>query len=177
MPIYDQIQLIYADLVSLNGFEANHGISTATGYSTHISEVGRSSDAQFFDVDVMDSQCRCDGNINEVNEPVYLDEFSSVDANSNKGDGLLDNCGILPSNCLPCLASTIPSIERKRPSSSSPPNNASKKALTKLPFKGREGHGHATLCELKFLKQNSYHYWSLLLLWTYHPLESMELDL
>lgn len=148
MPIYDQIQFIYADLVSLNGIEANRGIST---------EAVRSSDAQFCDVDLKDSQCKHDGSTNEVNEPICLDKFSSVDANSNKDGGVLDNCGILPSNCLPCLASSSPSTEKKRSSCSSPPN-AREKAPTKLSFKSKEGSGHPTLCELKFSKPNFYYY-------------------
>lgn len=152
--------MIFADVVSLSGIEggsvssfpssgdANHGVST-----DHVqkqkellagSEAARSSDVQYFGVDVIDSQ----------REPVFLDEISSVDANSNKDDGLLDNCGILPNNCLPCLASTIPSVEKRRSSSSSPPN-ARKKPTTKLSFKWKEGHGNATLCELKFLKHYS----------------------
>lgn len=160
--------MISADVVSLSGIEggsvssfpssrdANHRVSTdqgqkqkdlSAGYSANISEAARNSDVQYFGVDVIDSQ----------HEPVFLDEISSVDATSNKDDGLLDNCGILPNNCLPCLASTIPSVEKRRSSSSSPPN-ARKKAPTKLSFKWKEGHGNATLCELKFLKQYSCDY-------------------
>lgn len=128
---------------------ANHGVSTdhvqkqelQTGHFANISEASRSSDVQYSGVDVIDSP----------REPVFLDEISSVDANSNKDDGLLDNCGILPNNCLPCLASTISSVEKRRSSSSSPPN-ARKKTATKVSFKWKEGHGNATLCELKFLK-------------------------
>lgn len=146
--------MIFADVVSLSGIEggsvssfpssgdANHGVST-----DHVqkqkellagSEAARSSDVQYFVVDAIDSQ----------HEPVFLDEISSVDANSNKDDGLLDNCGILPNNCLPCLVSTIPSVEKRRSTSSSPPN-ARKKVPAKLSFKWKEGHGNATLCELK----------------------------
>ncbi|KAK7407317.1 hypothetical protein VNO78_09131 [Psophocarpus tetragonolobus] len=152
------------DDVSLSGVEggsvssfpysrdANHGVSTdqvqkqkelLAGYSSNISEAAaRSSDVQYYGVDVIDSQ----------REPVFLDEISSVDANSNKDDGLLDNCGILPNNCLPCLASTIPSLEKRRSSSSSPPN-ARKKPPTKLSFKWKEGHGNATRISSKTLVQ------------------------
>lgn len=161
--------MISADVVSLTGIEggsvssfpssrdANHRVSTdqvqksrelTAGCSANISEAARSSDVQHFGVDVIDSQSKCDGSIIEVNEPVFLDDISSVDANSNKDEGLMDNCGILPNNCLPCLASTIPSLEKRRSSCSSPPN-AKKKAPVKLSFKWREGHGNATLCELK----------------------------
>ncbi|KAJ1423560.1 Protein ENHANCED DISEASE RESISTANCE 2, C-terminal [Sesbania bispinosa] len=164
----DDYQSVPDDVVSVNGIEggsvssfpssrdANHRVSIdqvqkPAGYPANISEAARSSDVQYFGVDVIDSQCKCDGNIVEVNEPVFLDDISSVDANSNKDEGILDNCGILPNNCLPCLASTIPSVEKRRSSSSSPPN-ARKKAPMKLPFKWRE-HGNATLFSSKALLQ------------------------
>ncbi|RDX78414.1 hypothetical protein CR513_41310 [Mucuna pruriens] len=160
----DDYQSVADDVVSLSGIEggsistfpsskdANHGVSSdqvqkqrelLAGYSANSSEAARSSDVQYCGVDVIDSQC----------EPVFLDEISSVDANSNRDDGLVDNCGILPNNCLPCLVPTDHSVEKRRSSSSSP--NARKKTPTKLSFKWKEGNGNATLCELKFLKQNS----------------------
>ncbi|KAL2349328.1 hypothetical protein Fmac_003328 [Flemingia macrophylla] len=160
----DDYQSVPEDVVSLNGTEggsvssfpssrdANHGVSTdqvqrqkelLAGYSANMPEAARSSDVQYFGVDVIDSQ----------REPVFLDEISSVDANSNRDDGLLDNCGILPNNCLPCLASSIPSVEKRRSSSSSPPPNAKKKTPTKLAFKWKEGHGNASLFSTKTLLQ------------------------
>lgn len=159
---------IYADVVSLNGIEGG----SVSSFPSSKDANHRSSDVQHFGVDVNDSQCRCDENINEVNEAVFLDEISSVDASSNKDDGLLDNCGILPNNCLPCLASTIPSFDKRRSSISSPPS-ARKKAPVKHPFKWREGHGNASLCELEFLKQHCYHCWTLPLSLTCHALKSM----
>ncbi|XP_021747690.1 uncharacterized protein LOC110713548 isoform X1 [Chenopodium quinoa] len=76
----------------------------------------------------------------ETKHPVYLDEISSsVDESSSKEDKMLDNCGILHNNCLPCLnTTTIPSIE-KRNSLSSSPQSAKKKAALKLSFKWRDG--------------------------------------
>ncbi|BAT99338.1 uncharacterized protein HKW66_Vig0243690 [Vigna angularis] len=158
----DDYQSVPDDVVSLSGIEggsvlsfpssrnANHGVSTdqvqkqelQTSHFANISEASRSSDVQYSGVDVIDSP----------REPVFLDEISSVDANSNKDDGLLDNCGILPNNCLPCLASTISSVEKRRSSSSSPPN-ARKKTATKVSFKWKEGHGNATLFSSKTLLQ------------------------
>ncbi|XP_027360906.1 uncharacterized protein LOC113869019 [Abrus precatorius] len=164
----DDYQSVPDDVVSLTGIEggsiasfptsrdANHGVSTDQVQKPKELSVGsaaaRSSDVQYFGVDAIDSQRRSDGNIVEVNEPVFLDDISSVDANSNKDDGVLDNCGILPNNCLPCLASTVPSVEKRRSSSSSPPN-ARKKAPMKLPFKWKEGHGNSTLFSSKTLLQ------------------------
>ncbi|KAI4328343.1 hypothetical protein L6164_020702 [Bauhinia variegata] len=150
----DDYQSVPDDVVSLSGVEggsitsfpssrdANRGIS-----SDQVQKPGETSG-----VDDVDSQSKRDGSINEVNQAVFVDDISSVDANSNKEDGMLDNCGILPNNCLPCLASTIPSVEKRRSSSSSPPH-ARKKAPIKLSFKWKEGHGSATLFSSKTLLQ------------------------
>ncbi|XP_071928714.1 uncharacterized protein [Coffea arabica] len=93
-----------------------------------------------------------DGSSSEV-QPVFLDEISSsADESADREDGLMDNCGILPNNCLPCLASTVPSVEKRRSLSSSPPS-ARKKAASKLSFKWREGHSSANLLSSKALLQ------------------------
>lgn len=95
---------------------------------------------------------KSDGSSSEV-QPVFLDEMSSLaDESAGREDGLLENCGILPNNCLPCLASTVPSVEKRRSLSSSPPS-ARKKAALKLPFKWREGHSSANLISSKALLQ------------------------
>ena len=173
----DDYQSVPDDFASLNGVDvisissfpssrdASHGVSTdqlqkpvelslSTGYSANISESSRSSNIQpAFSTDDVGSQSKQKGSISEINQqPVFLDEISSVDANSNKEDGLLDNCGIIPNNCLPCLASNVPSFDKRRLSSSSPPD-ARKKAPLKLPFKWKEGHANATLFLSKILLQ------------------------
>ncbi|GJV06286.1 hypothetical protein Tco_1343942 [Tanacetum coccineum] len=38
---------------------------------------------------------------------------STIDDNTGTDSGLLD-CGIIPSNCLPCLANTVPPVEKRR---------------------------------------------------------------
>ena len=79
-------------------------------------------------------------------KPVYLDEISSsIDENAEREDGLLD-CRLIPGNCLPCLATTVPSVEKRRSLSSSPPS-ARKKIAHKLSFKLKDGHPSATTCE------------------------------
>lgn len=83
--------------------------------------------------------------LNEFNKPVFLDDISlSTDETVRKDEGLLDSCGIIPSNCLPCLALNVPSIEKRRSLSSSPPS-ARKKVASMLSFKWREGHANASL--------------------------------
>ncbi|KAG9155213.1 hypothetical protein Leryth_020460 [Lithospermum erythrorhizon] len=79
---------------------------------------------------------------NETN-PVILDEISSSSDGSSSGeDGLLNNCGILPSNCLPCLASTVQSDEKRK-------SLSSKKAPLKLSFKWKDGNSNASLLSSK----------------------------
>uniref|UniRef100_A0A1J3E5Z2 Protein ENHANCED DISEASE RESISTANCE 2 n=1 Tax=Noccaea caerulescens TaxID=107243 RepID=A0A1J3E5Z2_NOCCA len=87
-------------------------------------------------------------------QPVFIDEISSsADDSSRKDEGLLESCGILPSNCLPCLhSSTVPSIEKRRSLSSSPPSTR-KKAAIKLSFKWREGHGTGPMFSTKMQLQ------------------------
>ncbi|KAL3501296.1 hypothetical protein ACH5RR_035745 [Cinchona calisaya] len=99
-----------------------------------------------------DLRVKSDGSSSVV-QPVFLDEMSPfADESDGREDGLLDNCGIIPNNCLPCLASTVPSVEKRRSLSSSPPS-ARKKAALKLPFKWREGNSSANLFSSKALLQ------------------------
>ncbi|KAI7726818.1 hypothetical protein M8C21_019515 [Ambrosia artemisiifolia] len=84
-----------------------------------------------------DLRPKSDEHANE-SKPVYLDEISSIDDNARVDSGLLD-CGMIPGNCLPCLANTVPSVEKRRSSSSSPPNTR-KKISHKLSFKLKDGH-------------------------------------
>lgn len=95
----------------------------------------------------VDFRSKTDGSSNET-KPVYLDEISSsIDENDGMDSGLLD-CGIIPGNCLPCLANsnTVPSIEKRRSLSSSPPSTR-KKIAHKLSFKLKDGHPTTTICE------------------------------
>lgn len=111
------------------------------------SQVARDSHSQAMNPDEAEPQLKGYGHSSEANEPVFIDEISSTTGESSaKGDGILDNCGILPSNCLPCLASTINSVE-KRKSLSSSPSSGLKKAALKLSFKWKEGNPNAALCE------------------------------
>lgn len=160
-----------ADVLSLNGFEgaaissiisireANHEActghcssndqlqrqvdsSTGSCAQNYVTEVAKNS----MPLDEADSQSKSAGPINEENHLVYRDEVSSADEGAGRQDGLLDNCGILPHNCLPCLNTTVPAVDKRRSLSSSPPS-ARKKAAGKHSFKWRDGHSNAALCE------------------------------
>ncbi|KAM7484305.1 hypothetical protein LguiA_000314 [Lonicera macranthoides] len=173
----EDFQSVPDDVLSLNGSEgasrlsaasakdANHGDVNVniqdSSFSEHLerpvdlpngnsacnslSETGKKAMHR----DDTESQSKSDGTLNEV-KPVFLDDISSVDESAGREDGLLDNCGIIPNNCLPCLASTVPSVEKRRSLSSSPPR---KKAALKLPFKWRDGHPNANLLSSKSLLQ------------------------
>ncbi|XP_073145635.1 uncharacterized protein [Henckelia pumila] len=83
---------------------------------------------------------------------VFLDEISCLDGENARGDdSLLDNCGILPGNCLPCLASTVPSVAKRRSRSSSPPPASRKKSAMKLSLKWKDGSLAANLLSSKAL--------------------------
>ncbi|KAG6512125.1 hypothetical protein ZIOFF_030220 [Zingiber officinale] len=77
---------------------------------------------------------------------VSYEDVSVISAEENaegEDEGILNNCGIIHNNCLPCLVVTTSTIEKKKPLSSSPPNSA-KKASLKLSFKRKSGEAHAT---------------------------------
>lgn len=80
-----------------------------------------------------------DGNVNGEKPFVSLDDVSVISVGEDSG-GLLDNCGILPNNCLPCLAPIGPSLEKRKSIISSPPS-MKKKAALRLSFKWRSGEG------------------------------------
>ncbi|CAK9172232.1 unnamed protein product [Ilex paraguariensis] len=140
-----------ADVLSLNGFE---GSSTSSVAPVNIQRPSSPEKLQRRGNScTCDSALESDGHLNEA-EPVYLDEISSSPGESaGREDGLLDNCGIIPNNCLPCLANTVPTVEKRRSLSSSPPPSARKKAASKLSFKWREGHPNAALLSSKMLLQ------------------------
>ncbi|XP_048230254.1 uncharacterized protein LOC8280616 isoform X2 [Ricinus communis] len=64
-----------------------------------------------------------------------------------------NNCGLLPNICLPCLASTVPSIEKKRSLSPSGTPSSRRKPSLRLSFKWREGHSTPTFFSPKALLQ------------------------
>ncbi|KAJ8513614.1 hypothetical protein OPV22_004048 [Ensete ventricosum] len=83
---------------------------------------------------------------NTVKASVSHEDVSAISADENAGqgdEGILNSCGILQNNCLPCLVLTTSTVEKRKALSSSPPNLA-KKASLKLSFKWKSGEAHAT---------------------------------
>ncbi|CAI9775323.1 unnamed protein product [Fraxinus pennsylvanica] len=129
----EDFQSVPDDLLSQSGFDGE----SLTGHSARnsVSETAR---------------VKSDGPLNEIRH-VYADEISSSSGeNAGREGSLLDNCGIISHNCLPCLASTVPSVERRRSLSSSP---SRKKAALRLSFKWKEAHHNASLFSSKALLQ------------------------
>ncbi|XP_050203662.1 uncharacterized protein LOC126653771 [Mercurialis annua] len=128
--------------------------STVFGQSDHMSKAGDLSTGNSARNSVSEaSLSKYEGPLNEAKQPVYLDEIaSSTDEISGKEEGLLENCGISPGNCLPCLASAVPQVEKRRSLSSSPPNSR-KKAALKLSFRWKEGHANNSLFSSKPILQ------------------------
>ncbi|EXB74718.1 hypothetical protein L484_010996 [Morus notabilis] len=148
----DDYQSVQDDFLSPSGLE-NLSLSGNSARNS-VSEVAPNSCSRVLNSDDSETHPKYDGpSTNEANQPVFLDEMSSsVDENPGKEDTVVDNCGILPSNCLPCLASTVPPVEKRRSSSTSPPN-AKKKAALKLSFKSKEGNAPAAPVSPKMLLQ------------------------
>ncbi|CAN1272421.1 hypothetical protein LINPERPRIM_LOCUS14549 [Linum perenne] len=74
----------------------------------------------------------------EVNSAT-AEEVSSVSVVGD-GRGVADHhCGILQNNCLPCLPSNVPTVEKKK-SINSDTASSKKKSMRRLSFKWREEH-------------------------------------
>lgn len=80
-----------------------------------------------------------EGKVMVDNIATYVDESAG-----GEDMGMLHNCGLLPNNCLPCLAGTASSSDEKRKSLSSSPK---KKAALRLSFKWRDGQAAPTICK------------------------------
>lgn len=80
-----------------------------------------------------------EGKVMVHNVATYVEE-----SNGAEDMGILHNCGLLPNNCLPCLAGTASSSDEKRKSLSSSPK---KKAALRLSFKWRDGQAAPTICK------------------------------
>lgn len=129
----EDFRSVQDDILSQNGLERGRN-SHEVNSSRNSSDVGRNSA--------------------EAKHPVLLHEMSSsVDENTVKEDRLLDNCGIIPNNCLPCLTTTtVDSIEKRRSLVSSPPS-ARKKAALKHSFKGKDGQPNSRFSSKMLLQR------------------------
>ncbi|KAK8665653.1 hypothetical protein V6N13_005815 [Hibiscus sabdariffa] len=148
----EEFESVQEDMLSLNGLE---GVSRSSVSSLKDANCGENSSLvdQMQKPGDISTGNSARNSTNEARQLVFLDDIaSSANEGYGKEVGLLDNCGILPGNCLPCLASTVPSDEKRRSLSSSPPS-ARKKTALKLSFKWREGHPNSALLSSKMILQ------------------------
>ncbi|RVW82454.1 hypothetical protein CK203_049044 [Vitis vinifera] len=144
----EEFESVQEEVFSVNGFEGASVSSISSLRDSSLGTVMSTSNiplAWVLHSDGVDSQLKPDGPSNEAKQPVFLDEISlTADESGGREEGMLENCGILPNNCLPCLASTTSSEEKRGSLSSSPPSSRKKGAL-KISFKWREGNANASL--------------------------------
>lgn len=120
----DEYHSVQDDAFSLNGHEAASASSKSSIKDVNHEDSG-STDRKQKGIKHTDNMSR-----------------SSVDGVAELGEGdMLNNCGILQNNCLPCLASAAPSTDKKGSQTSSPPHSK-RKATLRLSFKWRAGEGH-----------------------------------
>lgn len=144
----EEFQSVQDDLSSLNGFEGSSMREARYG-----EDIIKNSSSRIPLPDDGYSRSKVDRPSNGAKEPVYLDDISSyVEESSNRVDGILDNCGILQNNCLPCLPSGVPHVDKRRSFSSSPPN-LRKKVASRVSFKWKEGHGNSSFFSSRMLLQ------------------------
>ncbi|RWR77652.1 CW14 protein isoform 1 [Cinnamomum micranthum f. kanehirae] len=88
-----------------------------------------------------DSRLKIAGSLNHMSSPVYVDEMhmhSADEGPKREEGGVLDPFSILPNACLPCLASTTTSTDKRRSLSPGPPSSRKKKQSFK--WKSMDGH-------------------------------------
>ncbi|KAJ0974207.1 hypothetical protein J5N97_016172 [Dioscorea zingiberensis] len=158
----DDFLSVQDDVLSLNGFESasnmhsfkegNREVHSGTPLASSSDRKQKSSKLgeQLIGNSVNGVNSQSDVNLNGAKPFVSHDDISSQSVDEGDGvggDGILDNCGLLPNNCLPCLAPTALTVEKRRSPSSSPPHSRKKTPL-KLSFKWKSG-GAPTLFSTK----------------------------
>ncbi|ONK74805.1 uncharacterized protein A4U43_C03F10320 [Asparagus officinalis] len=145
----DDLHSVREEISSLHGFDgefkscassfkdANNG-----GIDPH--QEGWKSEEQLIENPVNNQS---NGSLSNSKDFLTRENISSLaieKCNYKEGEGVLDSCGnILPNNCLPCIATTALTVEKRKSFTSTPPNSA-KKAILKLSFKRKTREGHTT---------------------------------
>ncbi|XP_072958328.1 uncharacterized protein [Typha angustifolia] len=150
----DDFHSVQDDTFSLNGFELEAVLSISTSKDI------KSESTSIYSIDQIQKRHRSGEQTrvnleNGVKSVVSHDGISSCPADEGAGvteGGILDDCGILPHNCLPCLASAASITEKKRPFSSSPTNSVKMPSL-KLPFKRKAGEATGLFSTKAFIER------------------------
>ncbi|PKA57408.1 hypothetical protein AXF42_Ash013596 [Apostasia shenzhenica] len=134
----DDFQSVHEDEFYLNGFEGEAVASFPTSKDAHHNQKGHIFVEPYNRIHPTENLNNSKNSMSHVD----VSSLSVEEAAHKDGGGMLDNCGILPNNCLPFLITSVSNVEKKKSVSSSPPNSA-KKASIKLSFKRKSGEGHA----------------------------------
>uniref|UniRef100_K4AC02 Uncharacterized protein n=1 Tax=Setaria italica TaxID=4555 RepID=K4AC02_SETIT len=137
----DDFHSVQDDACSLNGFENEAALSTRDGNSGSFKEAAQSGEHHHRKP--KSSELSKGSSENGVRTSLSHDDVLSVSGeDSTHGGGrILDDCGLLPNNCLPCIASAVGVNEKKRALSSSPTHSMKMPSL-KLSFKKKSGEAH-----------------------------------
>jgi hypothetical protein len=139
-----------ADVFSLNGFENEAALSFKDGNGGSFNGTAQVGDHHH--KKPKPSELSRSGD-NGVRSSVTHEDVPSVSGDdSAHGGRILDDCGLLPHNCLPCMASAVGVNEKKRALSSSPTHSMKMPSL-KLSFKKKTGEAHPSnaLCKHFFV--------------------------
>ncbi|KAG6536320.1 hypothetical protein ZIOFF_001374 [Zingiber officinale] len=137
------------DILSLNGIEGEAIVSPKAFRDDNLGVTGPDN-LCIISMDQQKGQRTGEQSLmNSVSNPksfVSHEDLSVISMQENdcgEEESVLNNCGILPNNCLPCLVVATSTVEKRKAIGSSPPNSA-KKASLKLSFKRKSGEAHAT---------------------------------
>ncbi|GMI67045.1 hypothetical protein like AT1G59650 [Hibiscus trionum] len=128
----EEFYSVYDDMISVTGSENPTVLSVSSPRALSINNVNSQSKA---------TDRPTEGN------PVYVDDISSKSIRGDEKQGG-NHIEFLSNNCLPCIPSIAPSLERKRSFNPSTLSSKRKEPL-KLSFKWREGHATPTLVSPK----------------------------
>lgn len=127
----DDFHSVQDDAFSLNGFENEAALSMRDGNGGSFNGAAQSGE-----------QHHRRPKSSELSKGSHDDAVGLSGADSTHGGGrILDDCGLLPNNCLPCIASAVGVNEKKRTLSSSPTHSMKMPSL-KLSFKKKSGEAH-----------------------------------
>jgi hypothetical protein len=135
----DDFHSVQDDAFSLNGFENEAALSFKDGNGGSFNGTAQVGDHHH--KKPKSSELSRSGD-NGVRSSVSHEDVPSVSGDDNAHGGrILDDCGLLPHNCLPCMASAVGVNEKKRALSSSPTHSMKMPSL-KLSFKKKTGEAH-----------------------------------
>lgn len=136
----DDFHSVQDDVFSLNGHENEAALNTRDGNGGSFN--GPAQSGEHHHKRPKSSELSKGSSDNGVRTSVSREDGAGEDA-THGGGRILDDCGLLPNNCLPCITSAIGVNEKKRALSSSPTHSMKMPSL-KLSFKKKSGEAHSS---------------------------------